>query len=106
MTIGDEARYRLHQRLDEMLGAQEAAALMSQLPPMGWGDLATKRDLETLGSSLRSEMATLRSQMGFEMGALEARMGGHLDRELRAMTWRLITAMVAVMSVFVAAVRL
>ena len=106
MTISDEARYRLHQRLDEMLGAQEAAALMSQLPPMGWGDLATKRDLADLGSSLRSEMATLRSQMGFEMGALEARMGGRLDRELRAMTWRLITAMVAVMSVFVAAVRL
>jgi len=117
MPISDEARYRLHQRLDELLGAQEAAALMSQLPPMGWGDLATKRDLADLGSSLRSEMgalearmgsemATLRSQMGFEMGALEARMGGRLDRELRLMTWRLITAMVAVMSVFVAAVRL
>jgi len=95
MPISDEARYRLHQRLDEVLGAQEAAALMSELPPMGWGDLATKRDVESLGSSLRSDM-----------GTLEARMGGRLDRELRLMTWRLITAMVAVMSVFVAAVRL
>ena len=95
MTIGDEARYRLHQRLDSALGAQEAATLMSQLPPMGWGDLATKRDLESLGQSLRSEM-----------GALEARVGARPDRELRLMTWPLITAIVAVMSVLVAAVRL
>jgi hypothetical protein len=75
---------------------------MSQLPPMGWGDLATKRDLDSLGQSLRSEMAIVRS----EMGALEARVGARLDRELRLMTWRLITAIVAVMSVLVAAVRL
>jgi len=102
MTISDEARCRLHQRLDSALGAQEAATLMSQLSPMGWGDLATKRDLDSLGQSLRSEMATVRS----EMGALEARVGARLDRELRLMTWRLITAIVAVMSVLVAAVRL
>ena len=95
MPISDEARYRLHQRLDSALGAQEAATLMSQLPPMGWGDLATKRDLESLGLSLRSEMAILRSEIG-----------ARLDRELRLMTWRLITAIVAVMSVLVAAVRL
>lgn len=58
MTISDQTRHRLHQRLDEVLGPDDAATLMEHLPPAGWADVATKRDLDHFATQLRSEMGT------------------------------------------------
>lgn len=74
MTISDQRRYDLHQRLAEVLGADEAATLMEHLPPVGWSDVATKRDLDHLAHQLRSEMA-----VGFSGVRLE------LQREVTAL---------------------
>ena len=49
MTISDQSRYDLHQRLAQVLGVDEAATLMAHLPPVGWADVATRRDLDQLG---------------------------------------------------------
>jgi hypothetical protein len=46
MALDERSRHLLHGRLEEVLGAQEAAILMEYLPPVGWGDVATKRDLD------------------------------------------------------------
>ena len=64
MTV-DEQRLRqsLHARLVELVGADETALLMNYLPPVGWADVATKRDLEVL----RAEMAALRSDLRAEL---------------------------------------
>jgi hypothetical protein len=56
MAIDERARHELHQKLEEILGADEAATLMSHLPPVGWADVATKHDLAQLGDRLRVEM--------------------------------------------------
>jgi hypothetical protein len=126
MTISEEARYRLHQRLEEVLGAEEAATLMGELPPLGWADLATKRDVEGLARSIEAlaaatrrdievlaattqagfaraggEFATVRAEFRTEFADIRER----LERELRLQTWRVVMALVAVMSVFVLAVR-
>ena len=45
----------MYQRLEEVLGREEAATLMEHLPPVGWADVATKRDLDHLGDKLRGE---------------------------------------------------
>jgi hypothetical protein len=52
-------RHQLFLRLEEVLGDEEANTLMEHLPPVGWGDVATKRDLEDLEHriDLRFELA-------------------------------------------------
>ncbi len=74
MTISDQSRHQLHQRLDEVLGVDEAATLMEHLPPVGWADVATKRDLDHLGDRLRVEISGLRGEMHKEIGGLRAEM--------------------------------
>ena len=46
MAISEESRHHLYQRLEQVLGAAEATVLMEHLPPVGWADVATKRDLD------------------------------------------------------------
>ena len=52
MAISEESRHHLYQRLEEVLGRAEAAVLMEYLPPVGWADVATKRDLDALESRM------------------------------------------------------
>ena len=52
MAISEESRHHLYQRLEEVLGHEEATVLMKHLPPVGWADVATKRDLDALESRM------------------------------------------------------
>lgn len=52
MAISEESRHRLCQRLEEVLGPEEATVLMEHLPPVGWADVATKHDLAALEERL------------------------------------------------------
>ena len=56
MTISDQTRHQLYQRLEDVLGVNEAATLMEH-PPVGWADIATKHDLDQLQSSMKVEFA-------------------------------------------------
>jgi hypothetical protein len=70
--------------------ADAATTLMELLPGVGWADVATKQDLVLVEQRL---------------DRLDQRMD-ELAREIRAQTWKLMTLMVAVVGVVVAAVRL
>ncbi|MGQ0521462.1 MAG: hypothetical protein ACT4PX_09985 [Actinomycetota bacterium] len=62
-----------------MLGSDDAETLMGYLPPTGWADVATKRDLDQLGQVIRAEMASLESRLetriesGLARASLETR---------------------------------
>ena len=59
MAITDAERHRLHTKLDEVLGEDDAAVLISHLPPSGWSDVARTRDLEHLEARLAGQVDRL-----------------------------------------------
>jgi hypothetical protein len=63
MAVDERSRHELHGKLEQLLGPKEAGTLMSYLPPVGWADVATKRDLDELEGRLRAEIQLLRSDL-------------------------------------------
>jgi hypothetical protein len=56
MAIDERSRHDLFARLEEVLGKEHATVLMEHLPPVGWADVATKRDLDQLANRLKHEL--------------------------------------------------
>ena len=142
MAISEESRHHLYLRLEEVLGSEEAATLMEHLPPVGWADVATKRDIEVLRDSTKRDIEAsdrdieaLRTQgdvealrnhdiaevkhdiadVKNEIGALRAVVAtredlaglrADIERELRGLTWRFITVLIAAVSIVIAGVKL
>ncbi len=52
----EERRYRLHRKLEETLGDEEAATLMEHLPPYPWDKLAMKEDVTRAVDDLAAKM--------------------------------------------------
>lgn len=116
MDGNEERRFQLHQRLDEVLGRDDANTLMEHLPPVGWSDLATKQDLEHLRVSTTHHLDQLRAQMVHEFELRDARfdrvdqrfdtfrleMKADLERALRLQTFALVGLMFTMLSAFLA----
>lgn len=81
----DHPQVRARRELEELgLSMESASYLVDDRPPGGWDSLVTK-------DQLRAEMAELRAE---------------LQRELRAQTWRLMSAMFVAFGVFAALARI
>ena len=59
MAIDEQARHRLYDRLEQVLGPEEATILMEHLPPVGWANVATKRDLDALAVATKRDLDAL-----------------------------------------------
>jgi len=73
MTISDAERHRLHTRLDQVLGEEDAAVLISHLPPSGWSDVARHRDLDELEHRITARVESLEARMDARFAAVDAR---------------------------------
>ena len=62
MALDERARHERFLRLEQALGPESAETLMELLPPVGWADVATKRDLDGLEGrmSLRFDLVDQR----------------------------------------------
>ena len=56
MALTEAMRLRLFEHFEALMGPDEAEAMMELLPPVGWADVATKRDLDAMGRELRLEL--------------------------------------------------
>jgi hypothetical protein len=99
MAISEGSRHALYQRLEEVLGRDNAETLMEHLPPVGWADVATKRDLDALTVATKRDLENL-----------ENRLIARMDQAFHAQAWRLAYGMIGnslvVASAVIAAVKL
>jgi hypothetical protein len=94
MPVDERSRHALYLKLEEILGHQEATTLMEHLPPVGWADVATKRDLEHLGEVNQREHEHLAEVNRREHEALENRLLGQFRAELVAQTRTFVLSLI------------
>ena len=75
MTISDAQRHKLHSKLDQVLGEEDAAVLISHLPPSGWSDVARTRDLDLLAERLEAKMDAGFASVNARFDLVDARFG-------------------------------
>ena len=78
LSITEKERTQLRWEVSQLMSEETADILMRQLPPTGWGDIATKADLDLLRDSVRTEMGTefvkVRAEMAVEFAKVRAEM--------------------------------
>lgn len=57
MSVTEFQRHEVFKWFEERMGPEKAAVMMDLLPPVGWGDIATKQDLAALESRLDTRMS-------------------------------------------------
>ena len=106
MAITEKQRHELFTKAEEVLGEANAETLMSHLPPVGWADVATTRDLDGLRSDFNAQRVSMKQDM--ELLRLELR--GEMTRGFATMTRTYVItsfgSAIAVASLVLAAVRL
>ena len=92
MTASDRNRLNLYQKLDELLGSEEANTLMEHLPPVPWNEVATKNDVTATEIALRADLEAMRNELraelavtGRELRSEMATMGSELRSEMVTM---------------------
>ncbi|MSZ60411.1 MAG: hypothetical protein F2713_05680 [Actinobacteria bacterium] len=99
MSITEASRFQLRTAMGQILSEEAADTLMELLPPVGWADVATKTDIQ----HLRDEMQHLRDELKGDMHALQLRFEATLEKRLHEQTKWLITTMIAMNTVMLAA---
>ena len=102
MAVTERTRHELHEALVELMGRTHTATLMEHLPPTGWGDVATKADLDHLEAridhrfeSLEQHIDALEERIELRMEAQEHRLGGAVAEKNRQ---RMVAASAMVVS--------
>lgn len=110
MPVDERSRHQLFRRLDEVLGPEHAATLIEHLPPVGWADVATKRDLDALELRLDQRFALIDERFervderfgwmddsfGQRLEAAKQELIGMFYRELNAQTKTVVLGMVTI----------
>lgn len=92
MALDERSRHLLYQKLEEVLGHEEATTLMAHLPQVQWDQLATKDDLRLLEERLIARMELNKAEL--------------MSQTLRTILVTNVTSLMAVAAIAFAAARL
>ena len=97
MPLSQKHRSTIYQRLEPILGEEEAEALLSQFPAHELDELATKEfiraEIAELRTEIHTEIASVRHEMHTEIGALRTDMHQLASRALVSLSAVMIAAM-------------
>jgi len=79
MTVTEQSRHQLFKRLEKVLGMEDAGTLLDLLPPVGWGDVATKHDLDDLRVATKHDLDDLRVATKRDIDDLRVAAKGDMD---------------------------
>jgi hypothetical protein len=80
MAVNERSRRMLYDRLEEVLGVGHGDALMHSLPPVGWADVATRRDIDESAAGVRRDLAELDLRLSHRIDRLQADLAHRFDR--------------------------
>lgn len=108
MTVTEEARYRLHGHLEEIMGEEHAAALMEWLPD---GPIASKDDVDRLRDDVKKDIDHLREVMDLRFETVATKemvldLKAELHREMRTQTYVILGAISAMTGIATVIARL
>ena len=111
MSISEADGTRVHELIKAATSDRVANNVMSMLPPVGWADVATKTDLESLRTDLGSKIGAVRTEMRSEFSAvradiraMESNLRTEMHKSARSQTWALVawtTGLVGLMTALV-----
>jgi len=105
MAIDERARHQLYLRLEEHLGPEAATTLMEHLPPTGWAEVATKRDLDQLRAITKSDLDHVAAVLKADIERTTEALRAELHKTISTHTVVIVFATMAtsIASVFAAA---
>jgi hypothetical protein len=107
MAIDERSRHQLHVKLEEVLGPEEASTLMAHLPPVGWADVATKRDLDHLQTNFELKLEATKSDIiGTLRDGFRSKIDSKVDSAMRTLLLVISTLTVTLAGIAFAAARL
>ena len=98
MAPDDRDRLRLLRRLEEVLGPEEAAILMTNLPPERWTEPATRRDLTAIAARFDG--------VGHRVDGLRSELIATIEGAFRRQLWALLALMIALATLVLATAEL
>ena len=98
MSVTEYERHQIFQWYEEAMGSERAKIMMNLVPPVGWGEVATRADLAALANGLRGEMSVLSSELRGEMKAGNAEL-------LRTLFFAIVASNATLVGLVFAAVR-
>lgn len=95
MAVSERSRHQLYGKLEETIGAEAATTLIEHLPPTGWADVATKRDLDQLEQRVDARFNAVDERFNALDIRLDDRFALCEQRLLAAFRGELLTAVTA-----------
>ena len=88
MSVTENERNQLFAWLEEHMGKERAATMMNLLPPVGWGEVATKRDLDYALERLEAKVDAIAERLDTKVDAIAERLDTKIDGVVDRMATR------------------